>query len=117
MVFRSWTHDRCCSAKLFFELVEYYKNNKLMQRSMVKLFLKMAMENKELDLIKQIQDQLHDYTLPSKGRTTAVSDSMLVVTSAITSYGVILPLNSRNVKYPGEKRVLFRARLPAADRQ
>ncbi len=82
MVLRAWTQDKCYSIELLEEIVEFYKNNKMMQCDIIKLFLKMLVHNNELELIKQIRDQL--VTL-ANGKESDINQSecLSVISSAI----------------------------------
>lgn len=76
IIFHSWTHDKCYSTQLFFEILEYYENNQMMQCSMMKFFVKMLIENNDLQLIEEINSKLHEYLAHAKGSKTNKSECM-----------------------------------------
>lgn len=82
MVLRSWTQDKYYSVELLDEMVEFYKNNKMMQCDIIKLFLKMLVHNNELELIKQIHDQLAIWAM-GKESVTKQSECLSLISSAI----------------------------------
>lgn len=80
-IFRSWIQDKAYSSDLLFEIIEYYKNNKVMQCSMIKFFVKMMVHNKEIGLIKQINDKLAEYEAFSK--TDNISECLTVLVATL----------------------------------
>ena len=66
IIFRTWTEDVLFTTELFFKIIEYYRGNRLMQCSMTKFFVKMAMQNNELELVKEINTKLLECQANSK---------------------------------------------------
>ncbi|WP_321373663.1 hypothetical protein [uncultured Draconibacterium sp.] len=83
IIFRSWIKNKNCSTDLFFEIAEYYKNNQLMECSMVTFFLKMTIFNKKFDIIKDIQDKLLKIAIHDKNENTNLSVCMRTFSSVL----------------------------------
>ncbi|MCY1722434.1 hypothetical protein OU798_18945 [Prolixibacteraceae bacterium Z1-6] len=86
MVLRAWTQDKNYSVELLLEIVEFYKNSKLMQGYIIKLFMKMLVQNNELELIKQICGKLVEFTQDKEGNQN-VSECMDAIVATINEMG------------------------------
>lgn len=82
LVLRLWSKDKPYSAKLFFEIMEFYNNNNYMQCNILKLFIKKFLHNNELVLIKEIHDTFRKMLLPAETYSN-IPDCMNAITAAI----------------------------------
>lgn len=82
MVLRAWRKDRSYSVKLFFEISKFYSNNRPIQCTLLRLFVKNIWHEKEYEVINEIRTKLRKLTL-SKEDDSKISECMESVTSLI----------------------------------
>ena len=66
IIFFCWLEKNEFTIHLFFEILDYYKSNQIMQHRMMSFFVKTAMHKGDLVIIKRIKDKLLNKTISEK---------------------------------------------------